>query len=65
VTGGSRERGPAPVRRLGVAASKLAPLRLFDSDEITDVMRAAGLVDVKRTVTAASQTVSARRPARA
>lgn len=54
-------RGPAPVRRLGVAASKLAPLRLFDSDEITSAMRAAGLVDVSRTVTAASQTVSARR----
>jgi SAM-dependent methyltransferase len=55
-------RGPAPVRRLGVAASKLAPLRLFDSDEITSAMRAAGLVDVSCTVTAASQTVSARRP---
>jgi SAM-dependent methyltransferase len=56
-------RGPAPVRHLSVAASKLAPLRLFDGDEITGVMRAAGLVDVSRTVTAASQTVSARRPA--
>ena len=56
-------RGPAPVRQLGVAASRLAPLRLFDSDEITGAMRAAGLVDVSRTVTAASQTVSARRAA--
>lgn len=56
-------RGPAPVRQLGVAASKLAPLRLFDSDEITSVMRAAGLIDISRTVTAASQTVSARRSA--
>ena len=54
-------RGPAPGRQLGVAASKLAPLRLFDIDEVTDVMRAAGLVDVARTITAASQTVSARR----
>jgi SAM-dependent methyltransferase len=56
-------RGPAPVRQLGVAASRLAPLRLFDSDEITGAMRAAGLVDVSRTVAAASQTVSARRAA--
>jgi ubiquinone/menaquinone biosynthesis C-methylase UbiE len=55
-------RGPAPVRKVGVAASKLAPLRLFDSDEITSVMRAAGLVDVSRTITAASQTVAATRP---
>jgi SAM-dependent methyltransferase len=56
-------RGPAPVRHFGAAASKMAPLRLFDSDEITGVMRAAGLVDVSRTVTAASQTVGARRAA--
>jgi SAM-dependent methyltransferase len=56
-------RGPAPVRRLGAAASRLAPVRLFDVDEITDVLRDAGLVDVKRHVTAASQTVSARRAA--
>lgn len=55
-------RGPAPVRRAGVAASRLAPLRLFDVDEITDVMRDAGLVDVTRRITAASQTVSGRRP---
>jgi len=54
-------RGPAPVRRLGVAASRRAPLRVFDVDELTDVFRGAGLVDVKRRVTAASQTVSARR----
>jgi ubiquinone/menaquinone biosynthesis C-methylase UbiE len=55
-------RGPAPVRRFSVAASHLAPLRLFDVDEITDALRAAGLIDVTRTVTAASQTVSARKP---
>jgi SAM-dependent methyltransferase len=55
-------RGPAPVRKAGVAASRLAPLRLFDTDEITSVMRAAGLVDVSRTITAASQTVAATRP---
>ena len=42
-------RGPAPVRRVSVAASRLAPLRLFDVDEISDVMRDAGLVDVTRT----------------
>ncbi len=55
-------RARADPRRRGrssVAASRLAPLRLFDSDEITGAMRAAGLVDVSRTVTAASQTVSA------
>jgi SAM-dependent methyltransferase len=55
-------RGPAPVRRIGVAASRRAPLRLFDVDEITDVMRNAGLVDVQRRIMAASQTVSGRRP---
>jgi ubiquinone/menaquinone biosynthesis C-methylase UbiE len=55
-------RGPAPVRRLGAAASRRAPLRVFDVDEITDVFHAEGLVDVERRVTAASQTVSARRP---
>ncbi|BBY49353.1 similarity with UbiE/COQ5 methyltransferase [Mycolicibacterium arabiense] len=54
-------RGPAPVRRLEVAASRIAPLRLFDADEITDAMRDAGLVDVTCRVTAASQTVSGRR----
>ncbi|HYO03383.1 MAG TPA: methyltransferase domain-containing protein [Mycobacterium sp.] len=56
-------RGPAPVRRAEVAASRLAPLRLFDVDEITDAMRAAGLVDVTREVSAASQTVGGRRVA--
>lgn len=55
-------RGPEPVRRLSVAASQLAPLRLFDVHEITMALRAAGLIDVQRKVTAASQTVSARRP---
>lgn len=56
-------RGPAAVRRAEVAASRLAPLRLFDADEITDVMREAGLVDVDRRITAASQTVSGHMPA--
>lgn len=56
-------RGPAVVRRLGVAASQLAPLRVFDVDEITDVLRDAGLVDIEQHVTAASQTVSAKRAA--
>jgi SAM-dependent methyltransferase len=55
-------RGPAPVRRLSVAASQLAPLRLFDVHELTLAFRAAGLVDVTRSVTAASQTVGGRRP---
>jgi hypothetical protein len=55
-------RGPAPARRVEVAASHLAPLRLFDVDEVTDVMHDAGLVDVTRNVSAASQTVGGRRP---
>ncbi|MDX1888222.1 class I SAM-dependent methyltransferase [Mycolicibacterium sp. 050158] len=55
-------RGPAPVRRLGAAMSRKAPLRIFDVDEITDVLRDAGLVDVTRYVSAASQTVAGRRP---
>lgn len=55
-------RGPAPVRRIGVAASRWAPVRLFDVDDVSDVMRAAGLVDVTRDVSAVSQTVGGRRP---
>jgi SAM-dependent methyltransferase len=55
-------RGPAPLRRASVTASRLAPLRLFDVDEVSDVMREAGLVDVSRHVSAASQTVGGRRP---
>ena len=55
-------RGPAQLRRVSVAASQLAPLRLFDVHEVTMALRAAGLVDVERKVSAASQTVSARRP---
>jgi hypothetical protein len=49
------------VRQLEVAASRIAPLRLFDADEITDAIRDAGLIDVTCRVTAASQTVSGRR----
>jgi len=55
-------RGPAPMRRIGVAASRWAPVRLFDVDEVSDVMRDAGLVEVTRNVSAVSQTVSGRRP---
>ncbi len=55
-------RGPAPLRRFSVAASQLAPLRLFDVHELAMAFRAAGLVDVERRVSAASQTVSARKP---
>ncbi|TPG34294.1 methyltransferase domain-containing protein [Mycolicibacterium hodleri] len=55
-------RGPAHVRQVEVAASRLAPLRLFDVDEITDALRDAGLVEVTRNVSAASQTVGGRRP---
>ena len=55
-------RGPARVRQVEVAASLLAPLRLFDVDEISDALRDAGLVEVTRNVSAASQTVGGRRP---
>lgn len=55
-------RGPAPVRRVSVAASRFAPVRLFDVDDVSGVIRDAGLVDVTRDVSAASQTVSGRRP---
>ena len=53
-------RGPEPVRRVGVATSRLTPLRIFDVDEVTNVMREEGLVDVTRYVSAASQTVAGR-----
>lgn len=55
-------RGPRPVRRVSVAASRLGPLRMFDRDEVTDAFRRDGLVEVVRIVTAASQVVAARRP---
>ncbi|MCV7421542.1 methyltransferase domain-containing protein [Mycobacterium yunnanensis] len=55
-------RGPAPVRRVGVTASRWAPVRLFDVDDVTGVLRQAGLVEVTRDVSAVSQTVSGRRP---
>ncbi|MBJ7336830.1 MAG: methyltransferase domain-containing protein [Mycolicibacterium sp.] len=55
-------RGPAEVRQMQVAVSRVAPLRLFDVDEITDAMRGEGLIDVTRNVSAASQTVGGRRP---
>jgi ubiquinone/menaquinone biosynthesis C-methylase UbiE len=55
-------RGPAPVRRAGAAVSRMAPLRIFDVDEVTDVMHEAGLQDITRNVSAASQTVAGRRP---
>lgn len=53
-------RGPEPVRRIAVAASKHAVLRLFDRDEVTDALAELGMVDVRRFVTAASQVVAAR-----
>lgn len=56
-------RGPAHLRRLTVAASGLAPLRVFDVHEVTMALRAAGLEHVTRQVTAASQTVGGRKPA--
>jgi hypothetical protein len=40
----------------------MAPLRLFDVHEITMALLAAGLVDIQRRVSAASQTVSASKP---
>jgi SAM-dependent methyltransferase len=55
-------RGPAPVRRVSVTASRLAPVRLFDLDDVSDLMRDAGLEDVTRNVSAVSQTVGGRRP---
>ena len=55
-------RGPSHLRRLSVAASQMAPLRLFDVHEITMALLAAGLVDIQRKVSAASQTVSASKP---
>ena len=55
-------RGPAAERRVGVVASRRAPLRRFDVDEVTGAMRAAGLTDVTCDVSAASQTVGGRKP---
>jgi SAM-dependent methyltransferase len=55
-------RGPAPVRRACVALSRRAPIRLFDVDEVTDVMRDTGLVGITQNVSAASQTVGGRLP---
>lgn len=54
-------RGPSQLRRFSVAASQMAPLRLFDVHEVTMALRAAGMEDVQRKVSAASQTVNARK----
>jgi len=55
-------RGPAPMRRAGVAASRWAPVRLFDVGDVTGILNDAGLIEVTRDVSAVSQTVSGRRP---
>ncbi len=51
-----------PLRTAQTAAGWTAGLRMFDRDEITGVLRSAGLVDVRQRVTRLAQSVAARRP---
>ncbi len=51
-----------PLRSAQGAIGWFSGLRMFDGDEITAVLRAGGLVDIRQRVTGFAQFVSARRP---
>jgi hypothetical protein len=59
----SVHRGPAPLLPLARVATKPGGIRVFTRDEITDVFRDAGLVDVRQRITGLAQFVGARKPA--
>ncbi|MBO0874581.1 MAG: class I SAM-dependent methyltransferase, partial [Pseudonocardia sp.] len=51
-----------PLRTAATLAAHLNGLRLFDRDELTAVLRAAGLVDIRQRRGGLVQFVNARRP---
>ena len=51
-----------PVRTAQTAVGWTAGLRMFDREDITGVLRSAGLVDIRQSVTGLAQEISARRP---
>jgi ubiquinone/menaquinone biosynthesis C-methylase UbiE len=54
-----------PFRSAQTVVGWTAGLRMFDRDEITGVLRSAGLVEIEQRVTGLAQVISARRPLRA
>jgi ubiquinone/menaquinone biosynthesis C-methylase UbiE len=51
-----------PFRTAQTAVGWTAGLRMFDREDITGVLRSAGLVDVRQRLTGLAQAISARRP---
>jgi ubiquinone/menaquinone biosynthesis C-methylase UbiE len=51
-----------PARTAQTALGWAGGLRMFDRDELTGVLRSAGLVDIERRVSGIAQFVTARRP---
>ncbi|WP_028922352.1 class I SAM-dependent methyltransferase [Pseudonocardia acaciae] len=58
----SRRPSTEPIRTAGTLLADLNGLRLFDGDELTAVLRTAGLVDIRQRLTGLAQFVNARRP---
>lgn len=54
--------GLEPLRTAQTVAGWTTGLRMFDRDDITGVLRSAGLVDIQQRLTGLAQTISARRP---
>jgi ubiquinone/menaquinone biosynthesis C-methylase UbiE len=54
--------GLEPLRTAQTMVGWATGLRMFDRDEITGLLRSAGLVDIEQRVTGVAQAVSARRP---
>jgi len=55
-------RGPVPAAATDAVVRRLTGVRIFGRDELTDALRANGLVDVRRRIAGLAQFVSARRP---
>jgi hypothetical protein len=58
----SVNRGPLPLGVIDPVVRGLTGIRVFAHDELTDALRAQGLVDVRRRLAGFAQFVSARRP---
>jgi len=55
-------RGLVPAAATDAVVRRLTGVRIFGRDELTDALRAHGLVDVRRRIAGLAQFVSARRP---
>jgi len=54
-------RGPVPAAAADAVVRRVTGVRIFGRDELTDALRAHGLVDVRRRIAGLAQFVSARR----